>query len=202
MTSISRGPGPAGLWLLFHWLVDSSCICLSPVVFLVPISTIGARSPPYHSRDIFVVKIDEEGKDMVTSRYVTPGRYLVYNMALSQFMAKRPELCPVETTARIVGGRWRAAVLEQLFQGTKRFSELKRAITGITQRTLSQQLRDLQSSGIVERAVYADTPPRVVYAITPLGKSLRPLLDTMCHWGKSHSAAMVLKKLRASDRLP
>jgi DNA-binding HxlR family transcriptional regulator len=116
-------------------------------------------------------------------------------------MTKRVELCPVEATARIVGGRWKAAVLEQLFQGTKRFSELKRAITGITQRTLSQQLRDLQNTGIVERTVYADTPPRVVYAITPLGKSLRPLLLTMCHWGKSHSAAMALKKLRASDRL-
>jgi DNA-binding HxlR family transcriptional regulator len=116
-------------------------------------------------------------------------------------MAKRPELCPVETTARIVGGRWKAAVLDQLFQGTKRFSELKRAITGLTPRTLSQQLRELQNTGIVERTVYADTPPRVVYALTPLGKSLRPLLDAMCHWGKSHSAAMAWKKLRASDRL-
>ena len=116
-------------------------------------------------------------------------------------MAKRPGLCPVETTARIVGGRWKAAVLEQLFQGAKRFSELKRGVSGITQRTLSQQLRDLQSTGIVERTVYPNTPPRVVYTITPLGKSLRPLLDTMCHWGKSHSAAMALKKLRASDRL-
>lgn len=115
-------------------------------------------------------------------------------------MIKRQELCPVETTARIVGGRWKAAVLEQLFLGTKRFSELKRAITGMTQRTLSQQLHDLQSTGIVERTVYADTPPRVVYTITPLGRSLRPLLDAMCHWGKSHSAAMALKKLRASDR--
>src|ERR1700732_2533398 len=69
-------------------------------------------------------------------------------------MAKLPEICPVETTARIVGGRWKAAVLEQLFQGTKRFSELKRGISGITQRTLAQQLRDLQSKGIVERTVY------------------------------------------------
>ncbi|HYW99087.1 MAG TPA: helix-turn-helix domain-containing protein [Candidatus Elarobacter sp.] len=116
-------------------------------------------------------------------------------------MIKRPELCPVETTARIVGGRWKGAILEQLFESTKRFSELKRSIAGITQRTLSQQLRDLQRTGIVERTVYADTPPRVVYAITPLGGSLRPLLDAMCHWGKSHSAAMALKKLRASDRL-
>jgi DNA-binding HxlR family transcriptional regulator len=115
-------------------------------------------------------------------------------------MGKHPELCPVEATARIVGGRWKAAVLEQLFQGSKRFSELKRAIDGITQRTLSQQLRELQRTGIIERTVYADTPPRVVYSTTPLGKSLRPLLDAMCRWGKSHSATMVLKKLRASDR--
>jgi DNA-binding HxlR family transcriptional regulator len=115
-------------------------------------------------------------------------------------MAKYPELCPVETTARIVGGRWKGAVLEQLFDGTKRFSELKRAVPGITQRTLSQQLRDLQSTGIVERTVYPETPPKVVYAITPLGKSLKPLLDAMCHWGKSHSAAMALRKLRASAR--
>src|SRR6266849_6504813 len=115
-------------------------------------------------------------------------------------MAKSPGLCPVETTARIVGGRWKGAVLDQLLQGTKRFSELKRAIPGITQRTLAQQLRELQSAGIVDRTVYPDAPPRVVYAITPLGKSLRPLLETMCHWGKSHSAAMALKKLRASDQ--
>jgi DNA-binding HxlR family transcriptional regulator len=113
---------------------------------------------------------------------------------------RRPVLCPVETTARIVGGRWKAAVLDQLFQGNKRFSELRRGIPGITQRTLAQQLRALQSTGIVERTVYPDRPPRVVYAITPLGKSLRPMLDAMCHWGKSHSAAMALRKLRASDR--
>ena len=115
-------------------------------------------------------------------------------------MRKRPELCPVETTARILAGRWRAAVLEQLFHAPKRFSELKRGITGMTQRSLAQQLRELQSTGIIERTVYPDTPPRVVYAITPLGRSLRPLLDAMCQWGRSHSAAMALKKLRASDR--
>lgn len=113
---------------------------------------------------------------------------------------QRPALCAVETTARIVGGRWRAAVLDQLFRGSKRFSELKRALPGITQRTLSQQLRELQAAGIVDRTVHPDTPPRVVYQTTALGESLRPLLDTMCHWGKSHSAAMALKNLRASDR--
>ena len=150
---------------------------------------------------IYVVKIDDGVRTPVTWEYDTPKQNMVYNMEPGWMdMARRPELCPVETTARIVGGRWKGAVLEQLFQGAKRFSELKRGIAGITQRALSQQLRQLQSTGIVERTVYPDTPPRVVYAITPLGKSLRPLLDAMCHWGRSHSAAMALKKLRASDR--
>jgi DNA-binding HxlR family transcriptional regulator len=86
-----------------------------------------------------------------------------------------------------------------LFLGEKRFSELKRCVPGITQKTLSEQLRGLQSSGIVARRVYPDRPPRVVYSVTPLGETLRPLLDAMCKWGKSHSAAMALKKLEASE---
>lgn len=115
-------------------------------------------------------------------------------------MTKLSEICPVEATARVVGGRWKAAVLEQLFAGEKRFSELKRSVTGITQRTLSQHLRELQHSGIVEREVFPDSPPRVLYHVTALGESLRPLLAAMCHWGKSHAAAMALKKMRASEK--
>ncbi len=117
-------------------------------------------------------------------------------------MPQKPILCSVETTTRILGGRWKAPLLEQLFQGEKRFSELKRCVPGITQKTLSQQLRELQCAGIVARTVYPDTPPRVVYSVTPLGETLRPLLDAMCKWGKSHSAAMALKKLQASEQEP
>jgi DNA-binding HxlR family transcriptional regulator len=115
-------------------------------------------------------------------------------------MPQRPAVNSVEATTRIVGGRWKPALLEQLFQGEKRFSELKRRVPGITQKTLSQQLRELQCSGIVLRTVYPDAPPRVMYSVTPLGESLRPLLEAMCKWGRSHSAAMALTKLRASDR--
>ncbi len=117
-------------------------------------------------------------------------------------MPQKPVLCSVETTTRILGGRWKAPLLEQLFQGEKRFSELRRCVPAITQKTLSQQLRELQCAGIVARTVYPDTPPRVVYSVTPLGETLRPLLDTMCKWGKSHSAAMALKKLQASEQEP
>jgi DNA-binding HxlR family transcriptional regulator len=113
---------------------------------------------------------------------------------------QKPVLCSVETTTRILGGRWKAALLEHLFQGEKRFSELKRFVPGITQKTLSEQLRELQCAGIVARKVFPDSPPRVVYSVTPLGETLRPLLDAMCKWGKSHSAAMALKKLQASEQ--
>jgi DNA-binding HxlR family transcriptional regulator len=117
-------------------------------------------------------------------------------------MPQKPTLCSVETTTWLLGGRWKASLLEHLFQGEKRFSELKRCVPGITQKTLSEQLRELRCAGIVARNVFPDAPPRVVYSVTPLGETLRPLLDAMCKWGKSHSAAMALKKLRASEQEP
>jgi DNA-binding HxlR family transcriptional regulator len=116
-----------------------------------------------------------------------------------ELVSQKPVAGSVETTIRILGGRWKPALLEHLFQSEKRFSELKRCVPGITQKTLSEQLRELRCSGIVTRRVYPDTPPRVVYSVTPLGETLRPLLDAMCKWGKSHSAAMALKKLEASE---
>jgi DNA-binding HxlR family transcriptional regulator len=145
-----------------------------------------------------VDRIDVGRVGSVTRTYVTRSCYMVYNRIQGSPNVKQSDLCPVETTTRIAGGRWKGAVLEQLFDGAKRFSELKRSIEGITQRTLSQHLRELQHAGIVERTVYPDAPPRVVYNVTPLGESLRPVLDAMCHWGKSHAAAMALRKLRAS----
>src|SRR6266851_9822923 len=114
-------------------------------------------------------------------------------------MKRQSTLCSVETTTRVVGGRWKPSLLEHLFRGERRFSELKRSIPGITQKTLSQQLRELQGAGIVARKVYPDTPPRVVYSVTPLGDSLRPLLKAMCAWGTSHAAAMALQKIQAMD---
>src|SRR5713101_250197 len=129
--------------------------------------------------------------------------------ATTSIMARRPELCPVEATARIVGGRWKAAVLDQLFQGTKRFSELKRGITGITQRTLAQQLRELQSTGIVERTVYPDRPPRVVYAITPhgglSGYTDRSTIPVLCSsrscWASVRWVIPVIPRFSSENRL-
>src|SRR5215469_15632552 len=102
--------------------------------------------------------------------------YRIRHQVEGGLVPDKPVLCSVETTTRILGGRWKPALLEHLFQGEKRFSELKRCVPGITQKTLSEQLRELQCAGIVARRVFPDTPPRVVYSVTPLGETLRPLL--------------------------
>ncbi|HEU4401195.1 MAG TPA: helix-turn-helix domain-containing protein [Candidatus Polarisedimenticolia bacterium] len=97
---------------------------------------------------------------------------------------KRPDPeCPAETTLSVIGGRWKVPILWTLFQGTRRFSELFRALPRITQKMLTQQLREMERDGIVHRAVYAQVPPRVEYSLTPLGRSLRPVVEAMCAWG-------------------
>ena len=99
-------------------------------------------------------------------------------------MPKKSVGCHVETTLRVIDGRWRVMILHELFPGTKRFGELRRALAGITHRTLTQNLRDLESLGIVSRTVHAVVPPHVDYALTPLGKSLKPILEAMHSWGE------------------
>jgi DNA-binding HxlR family transcriptional regulator len=98
-------------------------------------------------------------------------------------MKRRGQQCPAETTLDIIGGRWKVLIVWQLFQGTRRFSELFRALDGITQKMLTQQLRELEKDGIVHRQVYPQIPPKVEYSLTPLGESLRPVIDAMCEWG-------------------
>ena len=102
-------------------------------------------------------------------------------------MAKQ-ETCPAESTAKLIGGRWKIVILWYLFQGVKRFSELQRALTGVSQKVLTQQLRDLERDGIVTRTVYAQVPPKVEYAVTSLGFSLKPVVEAMHHWGLAHKS--------------
>ena len=97
-------------------------------------------------------------------------------------------VCPAEKTAKLIGGRWKIVILWYLFQGVKRFSELQRALTGVTQKVLTQQLRDMERDGIVARTVYAQVPPRVEYSITPLGMSLKPVVEAMHQWGVDHQS--------------
>ncbi|WP_254568321.1 helix-turn-helix domain-containing protein [Oscillatoria sp. HE19RPO] len=97
--------------------------------------------------------------------------------------SKKQVGCPVETTLAIIGGRWKVLILQELFSGVKRFGELHRALAGITQKMLTQQLRELERDGIINRMVYAQVPPKVEYSLTEFGMTLRPILETMHEWG-------------------
>lgn len=95
--------------------------------------------------------------------------------------------CSMELTLDIIGGKWKTLILWHLgVSGTKRFSEVKRSLTGITQKMLTQQLRELEAYGMINRKVYPQVPPKVEYSLTEEGLSLMPILDTMCKWGKDY----------------
>jgi DNA-binding HxlR family transcriptional regulator len=110
-------------------------------------------------------------------------------------MKRKGQQCPAEMTLEIIGGRWKVLIVWQLFPGARRFSELFRTLDGITQKMLTQQLRELEKDGIVHRQVYAQIPPKVEYSLTPLGESLRPVVDAMCEWGMRQQGD--LRKQRA-----
>ncbi len=91
--------------------------------------------------------------------------------------------CPMPDIAQLIGGKWKLIILQILiFQGTKRFSELKRAIEGVTQTMLTQQLRALERDGLVSRKVYPEVPPRVEYSATPKGRDLTLVFQSMHDW--------------------
>ena len=91
--------------------------------------------------------------------------------------------CPVETTLTLIGDKWKVLILRDLMPGTKRFGELKKSVGNVSQKVLTAQLRAMEESGLVNRKVYAEVPPRVEYSLTELGKSLKPILDSMRAWG-------------------
>ena len=96
-----------------------------------------------------------------------------------------PGRCPAEATLEVIGGRWKVPILWHLLKGTLRFSELRRALPGVTQKMLTQQLRELERQGVVRRTVYPQVPPKVEYSLTDRGASLKPVVDAMCKWGKA-----------------
>jgi DNA-binding HxlR family transcriptional regulator len=104
--------------------------------------------------------------------------------------------CPVETTLHVISGRWKTVILFHLFDGTKRFSELLRSMGGITQKMLTQQLREMERDGVVRRRVYPQVPPKVEYSLTPLGHSLRPVVEAMCRWGQRHNQVTARRRAR------
>jgi DNA-binding HxlR family transcriptional regulator len=95
---------------------------------------------------------------------------------------------PVELTLDVIGGKWKPLIIYYLLGGTRRFNELRRLIPMATQRMLTKHLRELEEFGVVERTVFPEVPPRVEYTLTPLGHSLKPLLDLMLDWGLNYLA--------------
>lgn len=107
-------------------------------------------------------------------------------------MLKQNELpaCPVETALVLMGDRWKLLIVRELLSGTKRFGELKKALNGISQKVLTQHLRAMEETGLVNRKVYAEVPPKVEYSLTDLGKSLKPIHDAMREWGEKYKASI------------
>jgi DNA-binding HxlR family transcriptional regulator len=94
-----------------------------------------------------------------------------------------PEDCPVDRTLRVIGGRWKALIIYYLRQGPTRFNALRRMMPSVTQRMLTQHLRELEADGLIDRKVFPVVPPHVEYSLSPLGVSLLPVLDAMADWG-------------------
>ncbi len=98
--------------------------------------------------------------------------------------------CPVETTLSLIGDKWKVLILRDLMPGKKRFGELKKSVGNVSQKVLTAQLRAMEESGLVNRKVYAEVPPRVEYSLTELGLSLKPILDSMKAWGEEYKASV------------
>jgi len=107
-------------------------------------------------------------------------------------MSEKIELpaCPVEISLFFVGDRWKLLIVRELLMGTRRFGELKNALTGISQKVLTQNLRMLEHHGLVHREVYAEIPPRVEYSLTKTGESLKLIIDALWAWGENWKVKM------------
>ena len=94
--------------------------------------------------------------------------------------------CPVEAALDIIGGKWKSIILFRILEETRRFNELRRLVPKLTQRMLTNQLRELERDGLITRKIYAQVPPKVEYSITDLGKSLEPVLLALKQWSEEH----------------
>ena len=94
--------------------------------------------------------------------------------------------CPVDATLSVIGGKYKPIILHHLIERTLRFGELRRIIPQASHKVLTQQLRELESDGIIHREVYLVVPPKTEYSLTPLGRTLIPIIAAMCDWGRDH----------------
>ena len=98
--------------------------------------------------------------------------------------------CPVATTVQLIGNKWKLLIIRNLLVRPWRFNELQKSLDGISQKVLTDSLRSMEADGLITRTVYAEVPPRVEYALSDLGESMRPILNSMQTWGESYKAMM------------
>lgn len=103
-------------------------------------------------------------------------------------MIRRRINFPIDLTLMLIGGKWKCAILCHLLDGTKRTGELRRLMFGITQKVLTEQLRELERDGLVRKTATPGRVPKVEYAVTDLGESLRQVIESMCRWGEDYLA--------------
>ena len=104
------------------------------------------------------------------------------------YMLTKDELpeCPVATTVALIGSKWKLLIIRNLLKRPWRFNELKKDLEGISQKVLTDSLRSMENDGLITRTVYPEVPPRVEYALSDLGKTLKPILDSMVEWGNTY----------------
>lgn len=110
-------------------------------------------------------------------------------------MVKKEELpaCPVATTVQLIGSKWKLLIMRNLLQRPWRFNELQKNLEGISQKVLTDSLRSMETDGIITRTVFPEVPPKVVYALSELGESMRPIIESMESWGLNY------KKLKSEN---
>lgn len=97
--------------------------------------------------------------------------------------------CPVATAVQLIGSKWKLLILRNLLARPWRFNELRKSLEGISQKVLTDSLRSMEEDGLVTRTVYPEVPPRVEYSLSPLGESMRPIIQAMEQWGAQYKAA-------------
>ena len=101
--------------------------------------------------------------------------------------------CPVEAVLSLISGKYKCIILWHLMEGTQRYSELRRFVPQATPKMLTQQLRELEADGIVVRKVYPVVPPKTEYSLTDYGRTLSPIVQAMCDWGKKYMSDRIEK---------
>jgi len=99
--------------------------------------------------------------------------------------------CPVATTVQLIGNKWKLLIIRNLLRSPQRFSELMKGVPGISQKVLTDNLRAMECDGIINREVFAEVPPKVVYSLSDVGNSLRPIINAMADWGNDYKTHTV-----------